>query len=116
MVASKTMRSSGMISVNRPSIGYSTPSGAHIVRRKIPPGRKSSWQPCVVSGAGVNQRERYSALVQASNTSCLGASKTRVMRSSGGRPADGSIRELLVSTALLLFEVHQEVIQAVAPM
>jgi len=55
----------------------------------------------VVSGAGVNQRDTYSALLHASKTRCFGASKTRRIRSSGLGPDDGGL--LFSGMALLLF-------------
>src|SRR5258708_7047161 len=101
------MRSLGTTSVNRPSIGYSTPSGIRMTRRNTPPVRRSTSQLGVVSGAGVNQRETYSALLHASKTSRFGASKTRVMRSSGVALSVVALSAVVAlffsSTALLLF-------------
>src|SRR5689334_12824908 len=53
--------------------------------RKMPPGRRSSSQPVVVHGAGVNHFFRCSGLVHAAHTSSLGTLTTRsIARSSAG--------------------------------
>src|SRR5688572_26041907 len=61
---------------------------------KAPPGRTSSSRKRIVQPGGANQRTRCAGSVQASNTSALGASKSRVMRT------DASLRSVTDSLPL----------------
>src|SRR5271157_4316571 len=74
----------------------------------MPPARRSTSQRGVVSGAGVNQRCTYSALLHASHTSDWGASNTRDSLSSGFlAPSFPSC------TALLLLHFREQSIESV---
>src|SRR5579864_3068202 len=91
----------------------SPPSGARFTQRKAPFGRRSISQTASGTPLGSHQCVTCSALVQASNTTALGASKRRVItiwRSPGVVIVTGPMLftsalslSLLPSTCLLLF-------------
>src|SRR5271155_1571079 len=81
-ISLNTSRSGGVISRKTPLMPMSLafPSSWHHTKRAAPPTRRSISQTARRQSSGpYNQRLTSSGLVQASNTRCRGASKTRVI-------------------------------------
>src|SRR5690242_18189691 len=99
-----------------------------MVRRKTPPGRRSTSQPWVLKPSGPHQRTMCSGRVQARNTSRGGAAKWRVTTTTpiaaGGATAsralpDGAAGSARAVTAALdplqLLQVLLEPVEALLP-
>src|SRR6476619_2587084 len=107
------MRSGGVISLYIPLMPISSPSGPLRTYRHEPPGRRSISHTGTDQPRGPNQCGTCAGLVNASNTSCRGASNSRVISISR---SDGVVKVvspivLVVIVVLLRLQTVQVLVQ-----